>query len=65
MGVYLRAEPDGAPLHARPDNKLVEAAGAPAVGRTGEIWQVVRAPDGSTGWVEKRYLVDAHATRSP
>jgi hypothetical protein len=64
MGVYLRAQPDGSPLHAWPDNTPMEAAGAPAVGRTGEIWQPVRAPDGSTGWVKERYLLDARATGS-
>jgi hypothetical protein len=65
MGVYLRDQPDGTPLHAWPDDTLLEAAGAPAVGRSGEIWQPVRAPDGSTGWVKKRYLLEASATRSP
>jgi hypothetical protein len=33
-------------------------------GRTREIWQPVRAPDGGTRWVKKRYLLDAYATRS-
>jgi hypothetical protein len=64
MGVYLRVEPDGSPLHAWPDNTPMEAAGAPVVGRTGEIWQPVRAPDGSAGWVKRRYLLDPPNTRS-
>jgi hypothetical protein len=65
MGVYLRAQPDGSPQHAWPDNTVMEAAGEPAIGRTGEVWQPVRAPDGSTGWVKMRYLLDARGTRSP
>ena len=65
MGVYLRARPDGPPLHAWPDNTPMEAAGAPVVGSAGEVWQPVRAPDGSTGWVKKRYLLDAHGNALP
>jgi hypothetical protein len=65
MGVYLRAQPDGSPMQAWPDNTPMQLAGAPVVADTGEIWQPVRAPDGSTGWVKKRYLLDAGATRAP
>jgi hypothetical protein len=64
IGVYLRVQPDGSPQHAWPDDTLMQAAGAPAVGRTGEIWQPVRAPDGSTGWVKRRYLLEPPSTPS-
>ena len=50
---------------AWPDNTPIEAAGAAVVGSAGEVWQPVRAPDGSTGWVKKRYLLDAHGNALP
>jgi hypothetical protein len=57
LGVYLRVKPDGATLRAWPDNTPMDAAGSQAVGITGEVWQQVRAPDGTTGWVKQRYLL--------
>jgi len=62
-GVYLRAQPDGETLRAWPDNTPMEAAGASSIGSGGEVWENVRAPDGSTGWVKTRYLVDAPKDR--
>jgi hypothetical protein len=59
LGVYLRAKPDGPTMRAWPDSTLMEAVGAPAIGSGGEVWNHVRAPDGGTGWVKERYLVDA------
>jgi hypothetical protein len=57
LGVYLRTGPDGQPLHAWPDGTVLQAAGASAVGTTGEVWHKVRAPDGQVGWVKDRYLL--------
>ena len=59
LGVYLRTKPDGPTLRAWPDDTPMEAAGPPALESGGEIWQQVRAPDGTTGWVKERYLVGA------
>jgi SH3-like domain-containing protein len=59
LGVYLREQPDGTAMRAWPDGTPMEASGAPALGNGGEVWQRVRAPDGETGWVKKRYLLSA------
>ncbi len=48
---------------SRQGRRLV--SGAPAIGSMGEVWQPVRAPDGSTGWVKRRYLLDAQGNASP
>lgn len=57
--MYLRVQPDGPRLHAWRDGTLMEATGAAAIGSGGEVWQHVRAPDATTGWVKQRYLVVA------
>ncbi|MCC7107165.1 MAG: hypothetical protein IT307_18690 [Chloroflexi bacterium] len=56
-GVAILDQPGGTTIRQWPTGTLVTALGEVRSGPAGSLWQRVRDPEGSVGWIQSQFLL--------